>query len=211
MEKGYVYIMTNPSFKEDWVKIGKSKRLPNVRSRELFNTAVPLPYEIYATLRTSKFSEAERLIHKNFDRISDLRINKNREFFNIEPEKAYELLCDIKEVLDDGEVELYGDNIQVDVPGGNPGKKQGSRFDFFKCGLKVGDEVHFIDDHEITAIVASNREVLFEEKLWYLSGLVKELYTRSGKVSPSGSYQGPKYFLFNGVKLTDLKIEDSID
>ncbi len=25
-EKGYVYILTNPSFREDWVKIGKSAR-----------------------------------------------------------------------------------------------------------------------------------------------------------------------------------------
>ena len=49
-EKGYVYVLTNPSFRDDWVKIGKSKRLPEVRGRELYNTAVPLPYEIYATL-----------------------------------------------------------------------------------------------------------------------------------------------------------------
>lgn len=26
MDKGYVYILTNPSFKEDWIKIGKSSR-----------------------------------------------------------------------------------------------------------------------------------------------------------------------------------------
>lgn len=26
IEQGYVYILTNPSFKEDWVKIGKSAR-----------------------------------------------------------------------------------------------------------------------------------------------------------------------------------------
>ena len=25
-ELGYVYILTNPSFREDWVKIGKSSR-----------------------------------------------------------------------------------------------------------------------------------------------------------------------------------------
>jgi hypothetical protein len=26
-EPGYVYILTNPSFREDWVKIGKSSRI----------------------------------------------------------------------------------------------------------------------------------------------------------------------------------------
>lgn len=35
-EPGYVYILTNPSFREDWVKIGKStnmeKRLKNMHN-----------------------------------------------------------------------------------------------------------------------------------------------------------------------------------
>ena len=39
-EPGYVYILTNPSFREDWVKIGKSSRPMDVRSKELDNTAV---------------------------------------------------------------------------------------------------------------------------------------------------------------------------
>lgn len=46
---GWVYILTNPSFREDWVKIGKSARPVDIRSKELDNTAVPLPFEIYAT------------------------------------------------------------------------------------------------------------------------------------------------------------------
>lgn len=53
--KGYVYILTNPSFREDWVKIGTSSR---VRSKELDNTAVPFPFEVYATLYTSKSDKA---------------------------------------------------------------------------------------------------------------------------------------------------------
>ena len=39
-EPGYVYILTNPSFREDWVKIGKSSRPVDVRSKKLNNTAV---------------------------------------------------------------------------------------------------------------------------------------------------------------------------
>ena len=45
-EPGYVYILTNPSFREDWVKIGKSSRPVDVRSKELGNTAVPLSFEL---------------------------------------------------------------------------------------------------------------------------------------------------------------------
>jgi hypothetical protein len=205
-EKGYVYVLINPSFREDWVKIGKSKRMPDVRSRELFNTAVPLPYEIYATLKTRKYNEAEKFIHQSIDRISDLRINKKREFFNIAPEKAYDILYDIRELLgEEAEVELFGDNVEVETKTTSGRKTKGERFDFYKKGLKDGDIVNFINDSGITAIVTGHRQVLFEEELWYLSPLTKEIYDRKGLTNPSGSYQGPAFFEFNGTKLTERK------
>ena len=106
-EPGYVYILTNPSFKEDWVKIGRSSRPVDVRSKELDNTAVPLPFEIYATLRTCKYVEVERLVHKTIDRLTDLRIRQNREFFNITPAEALEILRDISVTLDDAVIQEY--------------------------------------------------------------------------------------------------------
>ena len=102
-EPGYVYILTNPSFREDWVKIGKSSRPVDVRSKELDNTAVPLPFEIYATLRTVKYSKVEKQIHKQIDRLTDLRIRQNREFFNIPPSVALDIMRDIADLLDDAE------------------------------------------------------------------------------------------------------------
>jgi hypothetical protein len=205
-EKGYVYVLTNPSFRDDWVKIGKSKRLPEVRGRELYNTAVPLPYEIYATLLTEKYNEAERMIHRSIDRISDLRINKNREFFNIAPESAYEILADIKELLgDEAIIELKGDNVEVskEIKSGSK-RKVSQRFDFYSRGLKNGDLISFIGDDSISAIVTDERHVLFENDQWLLSPLVRELFTRMGNVNSSGAYQGPAYFTFKGIKLTDL-------
>ena len=50
-DKGYVYILTNPSFREDWVKIGKSSRPADIRAKEMDNTAVPLPFEIFSTIQ----------------------------------------------------------------------------------------------------------------------------------------------------------------
>jgi len=204
--KGYVYVLTNPSFRDDWVKIGKSKRLPEVRGRELYNTAVPLPYEVYATLYTEKYSEAEKMIHKMIDRISDLRINKSREFFNIDPEDAYDILLDIKNLLgDEAELELKGDNVEVYKTDPTQTKRKVSqRFDFYSRGIKDGDIIEFIDNPEIKVIVQGERTVIFENELWYLSPLTREIYTRMGTVNSSGAYQGPLYFLFNGTRLTDL-------
>ena len=44
-EPGYVYILTNPSFRENWVKIGKSSRPVDVRSKELIQSKRTCPEE----------------------------------------------------------------------------------------------------------------------------------------------------------------------
>ena len=106
-EPGYVYILTNPSFREDWVKIGKSARPVDVRSKELDNTAVPLPFEIFATMRTVKYNEVEKLVHKTINRLTDLRIRQNREFFNVAPQVAIDILKDIAQTIDDAVITRY--------------------------------------------------------------------------------------------------------
>ena len=122
-EPGYVYILTNPSFREDWVKIGKSSRPVDVRSKELDNTAVPLPFEIYATMKTVKYNEAEKLVHKYIERFTSLRIRNNREFFNVKPEIALEILKDVALVIDDAIIEeVYKNSMMGEVS--QPGSKK---------------------------------------------------------------------------------------
>src|SRR5574344_1654155 len=137
--QGYVHTLTNQSFREDWVKIGKSSRPVDIRSKELDNTAVPLPFEIYATLRTSKYEEVEKLVHKTIDRLTDLRIRQNREFFNIQPQVALDILKDIATTIDDAVVdEVYqrnhtipeGDDEEDQNEGIEPLKKSRPRFKF---------------------------------------------------------------------------------
>lgn len=78
---GFVYILTNPSFRDDWVKIGKISRPVNIRSNELDNTAVPLPSDIYAVMETEKHDEAKKQIHGLIDIVNpDMRIRKGRGF-----------------------------------------------------------------------------------------------------------------------------------
>lgn len=105
-EPGYVYILTNPSFREDWVKIGKSSRPVDVRSKELDNTSVPLPFEIFATMKTVKYNEAEKLVHRYIERFTNLRIRNNREFFNVKPEEALNIFHDVAMLLDDAEIKI---------------------------------------------------------------------------------------------------------
>ena len=110
----YIYILTNPSFKEDWIKIGKSSRPVDVRSKELDNTAVPLPFEIFATIKTAKFNEVEKIVHKTIDRLTNLRIRQNREFFNVAPQVALDIFKDIATSIDDAEIIEYENNQPID-------------------------------------------------------------------------------------------------
>ncbi len=139
-EPGYVYILTNPSFREDWVKIGKSSRPVDVRSKELDNTAVPLPFEIFATMKTAKYNEVEKLVHKTIDRLTDLRIRQNREFFNVPPQVALDIFRDIAITIDDAEVTLYEDNkpiVESEREEPQQHKEKRARFKFSMCGIKI--------------------------------------------------------------------------
>lgn len=110
-QHGFVYILTNPSFKDDWVKIGKTERTVEDRVKELDTTAVPLPFQIYASLQTSKWNEAEKSVHKLLNKD---RIRYNREFFNIDPEKALEIFKIVVGLLDDAIITLYNENGEIE-------------------------------------------------------------------------------------------------
>ena len=216
--QGYVYILTNPSFREDWVKIGKSSRPVDVRSKELDNTAVPLPFEIYVTLKTSKYDKVEKQIHKQIDRLTDLRIRQNREFFNIAPSVALDIMRDIADLLEDAELAVYVDNKPVisnskdedkKINAENDSKKRKMMkpaFKFHMVGLNVGDTIIF-DALSLPVKVASDDKIEYEGRLWSLSAFTAEFLPEEMQ-NNSGAYQGPKYFSYNGKNLSQIRLEN---
>ncbi len=214
-EPGYVYILTNPSFREDWVKIGKSARPVDVRSKELDNTAVPLPFEIFATLKTVKYNEVEKLVHKTIDRLTDLRIRQNREFFNVPPQVALDIFRDIAITIDDAVVTLYQDNKPVEdgnLKEGESLKKdpkkhepKRARFKFSMCGIRIGEYVTF-DPTGIQVKVATDDSVEYNGRIYKLSPFAGTFMPEDMR-NQSGAYQGAKYFSYNGSILTDLRQE----
>lgn len=214
-EKGYVYILTNDSFREDWVKIGRSSRPVDVRSKELDNTAVPLPFKVYATIQTTKYTNVERIVHKQIDRLTDLRIRQNREFFNVEPTQALDILLDLATAIDDAVVMQYVDDKPVQLyPSINNEKPQAVKiekhvqrkpFEFAMVGLKDGDMITFAPLN-IHVKVNGKNKVEFEGRLWSLSAFTGT-YLPIEKQNNSGAYQGPKYFTYNNKTLWDLRLE----
>lgn len=158
-DPGYVYILTNKSFREDWVKIGKSSRPVDIRSKELDNTAVPLPFDIYATLRSVKYNEVEKQLHSMLDLLTNTRIRKNREFFNVQPDKALECFKTIATTLDDALIEIYQDGkvistIPVTAPA--PVKPAGVIECFIHSDAKGCDAKAYLhDDGKMTLLKGS--------------------------------------------------------
>lgn len=216
---GYVYILTNPSFRDDWVKIGKSSRPVNLRSKELDNTAVPLPFEIYAVMETEKYEEAEKQIHHLIDIVNpDMRIRKGREFFNVTPEKALSIFQECARTLDDAKITTYAD--QFDPEGRNEDKAKingasirtchitrTSRLTFGSLGIPVGAELSFAENDAVKATVMNDTNLvqLQDGTEVSLSRAVAIVKRRLGTATNSESYQGGVYWLYKGQRLTTIR------
>jgi len=208
-ESGYVYILTNPSFREDWVKIGKSARPVDIRSKELDNTAVPLPFEIYATIQTVKYNDVEKHVHKTIDRLTDLRIRQNREFFNVPPQIALDIFYDIAKMIDDAVITVYKDNKPIshtekETPSDLKKRivKRG-RFKFSMVGIKIGEKITFTPT-QTEVKVASDDSIEYEGRIYKLSPFVGTFMPEE-KQNTSGAYQGAKYFSYKGEILEELR------
>ena len=77
---GWVYCLSNPSYKSNYFKIGCTKREdPITRIKELNGaTGVPTNFELVYARRVKDYKKKEKIIHTL---LSDCRVNKNREFF----------------------------------------------------------------------------------------------------------------------------------
>jgi len=215
---GYVYILTNPSFREDWVKVGKSARPVDVRSKELDNTAVPLPFKIFATVKTRKYDELEKSFHENIACLNkDLRIRPNREFFNVDPHTALKVLENAANLIGDAKIKKYENNkpiLDQDAPAKKTfGKeitttkpkntKTRPPFKFSMIGIKKGEKIIFTPT-KISVTVVSDNEIQYNGALYKLSPFVRKFMPKSRQNS-SGAYQGAKYFTYKGKVLNDLR------
>lgn len=100
-EKGYIYILTNPSFPQ-YVKIGYAdnveKRLKQLNRSE----CIPYAFRVYAQYEVNS-RLSDKKIHSIIDRLNPtLRtietihgVEKKREFYAMTPEDAYDILMAI--------------------------------------------------------------------------------------------------------------------
>lgn len=98
MSEGWIYILTNPSYKTSLTKIGKTRVSPKTRAKQLCSTGVPEAFVVCHSIRTLDCNKAEREIHSKLD---SFRHKPNKEFFDINPDDAFEIAKEVAIKIDE--------------------------------------------------------------------------------------------------------------
>lgn len=158
-ESGYVYILTNPSMPE-YIKIGYTKDL-KTRLNNLDTTGVAMPFEPYFTVKTIKYKTLEQVIHRELDKLTDTRARKNREFFKISPEIARDLLLNISNLIDDAEIDDFGNQMINDARNADGSvKPMSSPTTFAMLGISVGTELEPINKKYPKVTTINNKNLV---------------------------------------------------
>ena len=201
---GVIYILVNPAF-PDLVKIGYSDNIQSRMKRFNSNSGLPDPYHCYAIYRVRKRLEDLRL-HNLIDSLDPtLRHSKNREFYEMNKEKAYEILFAIAQINGDEEQliknpfsDSFFDVQQTnETSNNNSGKKQNLKFSMI--GIPVGSTLVFAKDNSITCTTVDEiNKVSYCGELYSISSLAKKLLNVSAA-------QGGLHFMYNGELLTEIR------
>lgn len=214
--KGYIYILTNPSFPE-YVKIGYAKDVEQRLDELNRSTAVPFAFRVYATYEVDSVL-SDKKIHSILDKLNpELRSTEEvngkkriREFYAMTPEDAYDILEAIAEInnytsrlkkwaaTEDEQAEEEMAHSISDTH-----QERLAPFSFSACRIPVGSEITFhkgaSEDASARCTVADEKHVSYNGKLYSLTALAKEL------LQTKWALAGPRYFKYNGEWLNDIR------
>ena len=94
MRKGFIYILSNNSLKDNLLKIGKTGKTTSDRNKQLSSsTSIPENFKTEFEFEFSNINWAEREIHS---KLSEYRYNRKKEFFNCDIEIAKQAIIEIQ-------------------------------------------------------------------------------------------------------------------
>jgi hypothetical protein len=198
INKGFVYILTNPSYKDNIIKIGYTINLKN-RLAQLDKTGVPTPFEPYITVETAKYKELEKVIHHELDKLTDFRTRDNREFFEIDPVDAADLLKNLTMLIDDAQIVDYGNLSNVEEKNSATITQQGNRTTFKMLGIPTGSILTATNDNvpDVEVVDEINQVKLPDESIKSISRAVVD--------SIGGHWNGFQVYKFNGKTLSSIR------
>lgn len=191
-----VYILINEAM-PGYAKIGRASNLEQ-RMRSLDNTSVPLPFECFYAARVNDAALVEKLLH---DAFADFRVHKNREYFEIAPDRIVSALKigALEEVTPGVDyVESEDDQKALDKA-----RFRRSAFNFEMVNIPDGAELQFIRDENVTCKVVGTRTVEFDGEITSLSAAAATALSNMGLNWKS--VQGPMYWMYEGESLGERR------
>jgi hypothetical protein len=194
-----VYVLTNPAM-PNLVKIGKTTQLEvDSRMKQLYGTGVPVPFDCAFACKVKDAGEVEKALHFAF---GNTRINPNREFFKIEPERVIAVLklLKIDDITTQFEQQIESDVTAVDKQSAqNLKDARRPRMNFHVLGIPT-DSVIMFKDGQTQATVVDDRKV-------NLNGLVCSLTAATRTIlGLANDYplQPSPYWYFNNKSIKEI-------
>jgi hypothetical protein len=204
-----VYVLTNPAM-PGLVKIGKTTQIEvEERMKQLYSTGVPVPFDCAFACQVKDANEVERALHFAF---GGSRINPNREFFKIEPERVVSILKLLKvdEITTQFERSLESDLPSVDIQSANNLRAaRRPRINYHELGIPNGSVLISTEDPSITVTVIAERKVQYEGKECSLAAATRKVHG----LPDDYPLQPSPYWTFEGKNLKAIyeKFHDSAD
>jgi len=191
-----VYILINEAM-PGYVKIGRTTDLEQ-RIQSLYRTPVPLPFECFYACTVKDGQKVEKWL---FDISDDRRVSKNREFFEVAPERVAVALKD-KEIEEVTPGQDYVETTE-DQAALNEARSRRSRLNFKLANIPVGAELIFSKDKEVVCKVIDNRNIEFKGEQTSLGKATLEILSKMGYNWKT--VQGPLYWEYEGETLDERR------
>lgn len=198
-ESQIVYVLTNPAM-PGLVKIGKTTQVEvENRMKQLYGTGVPVPFDCAFACQVKDATEVEDALHLAFGMH---RINPNREFFKIEPERVIAILKLLKvdEITEQVEQTIESDISEADKQSAQTLKQaKRPRMNFHQLGIPNGS-ILISKDGKHQAEVVDEKKVLFQEEICSLTAATRKLLS----LPDDYPLQPSPYWTFNGHTIKEL-------
>jgi hypothetical protein len=124
-----------------------------------------------------------------------------KEFFRINPERVISILKllqkeDVTPVIDEYEDVEEKNAVEVE-------KSRRSRFNFAIADIPIGSILEFYYDKNITAVVASDREIIYQGITSSLNKVTLAVLKDRGRIWKSA--HGPAFWLYQGETLDERR------
>ena len=196
---GIVYLLTNPVM-PGLTKIGKTN-INGLESRlqTLYNTSVPIPFHCFYACEVEDPDLVEKKLH---DAFGDHRVNKKREFFEIDAERVKSVL----ELLAINDVTPTEEKFEDadDKFAYEKASEIRSRINFKMLDIPLGSTLTFSKDENIVATVVTNRTIEYSGEETSISSSAADILTSQFGYK-SRAVSGSDYWTFEGEKLWERR------